>query len=177
MNHEDITKVLKILTAKLQGYKYAIRGTASLILQGIEMNVDDIDIICNEYAALKCNELFKEYTIEQVKYSESSKFKSYFGKFLIENINLEIMGDWQIKKTNGEWSRVYDGEGHTIIEIDNIQIPVTTVQQELGMFAEMGRWTSFHKIKSQAIALNLIEEKPKVTKEIPEIKSNQLELF
>lgn len=177
MNEESLYNTLKIITSSLQGYKYAIRGTASLTLQGLELNVDDIDIICNEYAALKCNELFKKYLIEPVRFSESSKFKSYFGKFLIENIQVEIMGDWQIKKTNGEWSRVYDGEEHIIVKKDGIEIPTTTIAQELGMFVEMGRWTAFHKIKKQAIEKGLIEEKEKTQEKKSDSISNQLKLF
>jgi hypothetical protein len=173
----DIFKAINIITQKLHGYKYAIRGTASLTLQGFELNVDDIDIICNEYAALKCNELFKEYLVEPVKFSESSKFKSYFGKFLINDMQVEIMGDWQIKKANGEWSRAYDGEEHSIVKKEGLQIPTTSISQELGMFAEMGRWTAFHKIKKQALEKGLLEEKQKPQENKPEQTSNQLGLF
>lgn len=168
----ELAHVLKIIVSKLDGHNYAIRGTASLILQGLDMKAIDVDIVCDEVAALKCNDLFKEYIITPVSFSESSKFKSYFGKFSINDIEIEIMGNWQIKKSNGEWSKIYDGSGSLLITYADIDIPVTTVAQELAMFADMGRWNAFHKIKRQAKEMSLIEDKKKQEKD-----TNQLTLF
>lgn len=128
---------------KLANYNYAIRGTSSLVLQKIDMNVDDIDVVGDRLMAEACNEIFKENLIKPVVYSESPKYKSYFGQFKINGILVEVYGDWEIKTPKGEWKK---------IEIDRVLVDnvyVTTIQTELAMFAAMGRWSAYWKLKKQ----------------------------
>lgn len=144
-------ETVKIIAKKLSSRQYAVRGTSSLVLQDIDMNVDDIDIVCDKDTALMANKIFSESVKNKVVYSETDRFRSYFGSFLINGVDVEIYGDWQIKKKNGEWSKVYnasDGQRITV-EIDGTEVCVTSVDTELEMFADMGRWNAFHKIKRE----------------------------
>jgi hypothetical protein len=138
---EHFEETVKFVADQLKDTNYAIRGTASLVLQKIDMNVDDIDVVGDSKMALACNEIFKEYLIKPVAYSESPKFKSYFGQFEINGIKIEIMGDWQIKNPKGEWVSV------PVQKIQVGDIWLTTIDTELTMFAAMGRWTALQKIK------------------------------
>lgn len=72
------------------------------------MNVDDIDILCNEKTARGCNDLFQDFVLEKVSFKESSKFKSHFGRFKINDILVEVMGEWQIKDAKGNWSEPFN---------------------------------------------------------------------
>jgi len=139
------------LAKKLNSYQYAIRGTASLVLQGYDMGVDDIDIVCDEKTALKINDVFKKDLIEEIKYSESDKFKSFFGKLVIDSVLVEIMGEWQIKNKNGEWGMKYAGKDEevNIIKIKDTAVKVTKPEIELKVSTEMGRWNEYHKIRKQ----------------------------
>jgi DNA ligase (NAD+) len=127
----------RLVADQLKDTNYAIRGTASLVLQKIDMNVDDIDVVGDSKMALACNEIFKEYLIKPVAYSESPKFKSYFGQFEINGIKIEIMGDWQIKNPKGEWLSVPVQR----TQVDGIWL--TTIDTEIAMFTAMGRWTVY----------------------------------
>lgn len=131
------TEIAKLLS----GHQYAIRGTASLVLQGLDFNVVDIDILCDKTTA----EFFK------LPYSESKQFKSYFGQKIINGVQVEFMGNWQIKNPKGEWSEVFDAsdEEANVIHIDNQPIRVTKVETELKMYALMNRWSVYHKLKKQ----------------------------
>ena len=154
---EEVKRIVIKLSEKLSGSTYAIRGTTSLVLQGIDMKVDDIDIICDSQTALRFNELFKEEITDTIKYSESDKYKSYFGKMILDGILVEIMGELQIntsKNVEGKsksWSNVYDGSDDevNIISIDGVNIRVTRLEVELAMFSQMGRWNAYQKIKRQ----------------------------
>ncbi|KKS33198.1 MAG: hypothetical protein UU93_C0001G0029 [Candidatus Amesbacteria bacterium GW2011_GWA2_42_12] len=123
----------------LSGHQYAIRGTASLVLQGYDMGVDDIDVLCDKATA----EFLK------LSYSESKQFKSYFGQKIVSGIQVEFMGDWQIKNSQREWSEVLvpTSINTKFININDINIPVTTFDFELHCYALMGRWSVFYKIK------------------------------
>ncbi len=144
---EKFEETLKLVAYKLKGLQYAIRGTTSLVLQNIDMNVDDIDIVGDSTMALVCNELFKEYVISPVIYSESVKYKSYFGKFKINNILVEVYGDWQIKNKNGEWSEIFDARSDQTTNVNGVNM--TTIPTEIKMFTLMGRWFALNKIKKQ----------------------------
>lgn len=129
-------ETIKQIAQKLAGYNYAIRGTASLVLQGLDFKVADIDVLCDEETAKYLN----------LKYSETSQFKSYYGK-LAEDV--EIYGCWQIKNSKGQWSEILvpTSMNHELLTINDLKIPVTTIDFELHCYALIGRWTVFHKIK------------------------------
>lgn len=130
------SKKIKDIATQLAGHNYAIRGTTSLILQGLDFKEDDIDILCDEETALFLN----------LPYSESKQFKSYFGKI---GDNIEAYGNWQIKNPKGEWSEILVPtlQNTKMIQVSEISIPVTTIEFELHCYALMGRWSVFHKIK------------------------------
>ncbi len=154
---DKFEETIALIADKLQNRQYAVRGTASLVLQGLDMNVDDIDILCDKKTALSCNKIFKDYLVEKVSLKESEKHKSYFGKFKINSIDVEVMGNWQIKNQKGElalpkrregrWSEIFDASEKKEIILDGKKICVTTIDSELKMFALMGRWNAFWKIK------------------------------
>lgn len=146
---KNFKKVILLLAARLKDFQYAFRGTASLVLQGIQMKVADIDVVGDEEAALACNDLLAEYLVEEVAFKESEKFKSFFGKFEIEGIPVEVMGEWQIKDTKGRWSEPFNASQRKLISFSEREVYVTLIEEELAVFAKMGRWTAYQKIKKQ----------------------------
>ena len=128
-----------------------------MILQGLTMGADDIDIVCDKKTALLFNDLFKKQILDEVKYSQTDKFKSYYGKFAIDKILVEVMGEWQIRKIQNSnvksqnWGDVYDGSDDEVVEIDvdGTKVRATKLDLEMNISAQMGRWSEFHKIKKQ----------------------------
>ena len=146
---DDFIDVIVYLASKLEGKRYAIRGTASLALQGLDFNVQDIDVLTDKKTALFCNKALEKLSEKKVAYSEAEKFKSYFGTFKINEVLIEVYGDWQIKDTKGNWSEPFDASDD---EVDNIEVGkrtvrVTTFKTELMMYMLMGRWSVYHKLR------------------------------
>jgi hypothetical protein len=150
-NSPEFKKTIVFLATKLKGRQYAFRGTASLVLQGIGMKVDDIDVLCDRKTALAVNRLLEKYLKNKVAYKDSDKFKSYFGEFAINGLKVEVMGDWSIKDGKGVWSEPFDASNDEIIEkkVDGEKVKLTRIETELAMYTLMGRWSAFHKIKKQ----------------------------
>jgi len=146
---DKFERVVVRLSELLEETQYAIRGTASLVLQGLQMNVDDIDVLTDKKGALACSKLLKNYLVEKVSYKQSPKYRSYFGVFSIDGVKVEVYGEWQIMKANGEWSSVYNGKDRKQITVGGQTIWVTTIDSELKMFVDMGRWNAYHKIRRQ----------------------------
>ena len=140
-----------VISKKMENLHYAFRGTAGLVLQGLNMNMEDIDIVCGKDTALASNDLLKEYSKKKVEYKESDKYKSYFGEFDINGVKVEIYGDWQILDTKGIWNKPFDGSDRIKVEFKGMRFYVVPVSTELRMFALMGRWTAFHKIKKLSL--------------------------
>lgn len=144
-----LDETITFVASQLKDNQYCLRGTCSLVLQNIDMNVDDIDILCDEKTALLANDLFKEYVIDPISYKESDKFKSYFGKFKINDIDVEFMGDWQIKHKDETWSEVFDGSSFNTVNVNGTIVKVSKIEDELKMFLLMGRFNAYQKIKKQ----------------------------
>ena len=142
-------ETLVLISKLLAGRKFAFRGTTSLILQGIDMVADDIDILCDKGTALASNYLLREYLVEEVSYKKSPKFKSFFGKFKVNETKVEIYGEWQIKDTKGNWSNPFIAINRHNITYKGKEFYVTDIEDELLVYALMGRWNAFHKIKRQ----------------------------
>jgi hypothetical protein len=146
-----LEKTILFLAEVLARRQYALRGTASLVLQGLAMNVVDIDILADKETALACNILLKDFLVTPVKYRASEKFQSSFGQFRINDIPVEVMGAWRIKSPKGEWSAPFTAAADECREVAVAGQPVrvTKIETELKMFALMGRWTAYQKIKRQ----------------------------
>jgi len=147
-----LDQVVKKIARKLSSKQYAIRGTASVFLQGFDMGVDDIDVIGNKETVLFCNQAFRNSLIDKVSYKKSEKFKSYFGKFEIGGVPVEVYGDWQIKDAKGKWSEIFDASIDEVntVSVVGLEVKVTKIETELKMFSLMSRWSAYWKLKRQA---------------------------
>jgi hypothetical protein len=140
--HPALVKICKLG----QGAQFAIRGTTSLVLQGYNMGLQDIDILANRGAAEILDRGLSDFCVSPLAYSQTANFKSYFGKYLIDSVPVEIMGEWQIKN-GGAWSEVFDARANQITHINSL--PVTTASTELRCYQLMNRWSTYHKLKKQ----------------------------
>jgi 5'-3' exonuclease len=152
----ELEKVVNKVSKILKGKNFAFRGTVSLVLQGFDMGVDDIDVLTDKKTALNCNELLKEYLYEKVEYKKSDKYKSYFGKFVIDKILVEVYGEWQIKIQNPKvksqkWSKAFIPSDNIVteVEIGGNKVKATKPEHELEIVALEGRWNAYHKLKKQ----------------------------
>jgi len=133
MIRKEIADVLKFITKKFQDYGiyWVIVGSVSLTLQGLDLKPNDIDILTNKKDALKMNKLLEDYVMQPVKWSKNEEFDSYFGKFLINNVKVEIMGDLKIKM-GGEWISLKNRlRSPKFIKIEGISLPVSPIKEQL----------------------------------------------
>lgn len=149
LSNHFLLAIKHIVAAAKQGTsQYAFRGTTSLVLQGLDMGLQDIDILANQETAYSIDRGLAEFVVSPLKYSESAQHKSYFGQYKIGDIPIEIMGDWQIKSA-GDWSELFDARPSQITFINSL--PLTTIATELRCYVFMKRWSVIHKIKRQLV--------------------------
>jgi hypothetical protein len=119
---------------------WVITGSLGMALQGIDLEVHDIDIQTDRHGAFEIESKFPENIIEPVYYSPSERIRSYFGKLEIEGIQVEIMGDIQKRIDEKTWEEPVQVEHYQRwINIDGMQIPVLSLEYEYQAYLKLGR--------------------------------------
>jgi len=140
-----VEKIGKLLERKK--IKWAIVGSTSLALKGIEIGPKDIDILTTKEGVYKISSLLKEYEAKPVKFSESKIFSSHFGRFLIDGIKVEVMGDLKAK-VEGKWVSLTDRlKRLKYVKVGNARIPVPSLEDQLEVYSKLKRRKDLKEVR------------------------------
>jgi hypothetical protein len=134
--------VLEKLLTRLNSEEiiWALTGSASFVLRGIDFVVNDIDLQIDKLGAYQIEQCFCNHVIEPVIFSSGDKIRSYFGALMIHGVRVEIMGDLQKRLPNGEWEFPVDVESlREFHEVDNLRVPVLPLEHEYHAYLLLGR--------------------------------------
>lgn len=151
MIRPEIFVALKVVYygLKEKGVNWVLVGSLSLALQGVDIDPSDIDILTDREGAFEFNKLFKEYEVEGVNFGSSEFFESYFGKFNIGGVKIELMGDLK-EKRDGEWFSFCGRlENFKIVEVEGMRLPVSSLGDQLESYSKSER--DKDKIKASKI--------------------------
>ncbi|MFX1486476.1 MAG: nucleotidyltransferase domain-containing protein [Promethearchaeota archaeon] len=141
MVKQEIFEALRTVYRKLKDEKirWVLIGTSSLAFQGVDIEVQDIDILTDRTGALRIGELLKEYEGKPVEFGRSEIFESYFGIFRIGGVDVEIMGDLK-ERIGGRWvSTVQRLESPEIVRIQGVKVAVSSLGEQLRAYEGLGR--------------------------------------
>jgi hypothetical protein len=133
MIEEKYLSTLRKIHARLKDgrAKWVVTGSLGMALQGMDIEVHDIDIQTDRQGAYKIESKFPEYVIAPVHYSESERIRSYFGKLDIVGVKVEIMGDIQKRVNEQTWEEPVKVDHYRHwVEIEGMQIPVLSLEYE-----------------------------------------------
>lgn len=139
---ERFVKVIKMIHGKLTGSDivWALTGSTSFAIQGIDVVPKDIDIQTDKEGAYRIEELFSEYVVERVKFKESELIRSHFGKLVIDGIDVEIMGDIQ-KKVDGNWEPPVNLPQYILfVDFQGLKLPVLSLEYEAEAYRKLQRY-------------------------------------
>lgn len=138
--------------------RWVIVASTSLALQGVDIEPKDIDILTDKEGAFQINILLKEYETKPVSFGRFDPFRSYFGKFEINGIGVEVMGDLETR-INDRWVRISHRLNEPkVIKLGDFNIPVSCLQEHLEAYVTIGREND--KIKIEKIRETLREDEP-----------------
>jgi len=127
---------------------WAVTGSLGMALQGMEIEVHDIDIQTDKLGAYKIERRFSEFVVEPVHFSASERIRSHFGALEMDGVRIEIMGDIQKLLHNQEWEHPVKVEQHQCwAGVEGMQIPVLSMQYEYQAYLKMGRTEKAEKLK------------------------------
>jgi hypothetical protein len=103
--------------------------------------------LTDKKGAFLFNELFKDCCIQPVKWSKSDTFSSYFGKFEIRNILVEIMGNLEIEGVNSHKTYSTRLIKPEMISIAHLQIPVSSLESQFESYRNLNREKDTKRIR------------------------------
>lgn len=132
-------KVLRRLAGELErlGIDYKVVGGASIALHGVRQPVKDLDLEMSAEQAYRFGEVYREYAIQPVQWCESADYRSHFGKFEIDGVLVDVMGDLQ--RREGErwqptWTRTLD-----LIDLRGVLVRTSWLEEETLAYIRRGR--------------------------------------
>ncbi|MBA7628548.1 hypothetical protein ES703_36036 [subsurface metagenome] len=148
MISESIIGALRTLSERLknQNVRWVFVGSISLALQGVDVTPGDIDILTDKAGAYKINELLKDCEAKPVKFGRSDMFQSHLGEFCVNDVKVEVMGDYQ-EKIRGKWQD-FDSRltSPVIIHFGEMQLPVSLLRAQLRSYKSSGREQDVAKV-------------------------------
>ena len=138
---DKITQSLASITVELQEISpdFYVIGASAMILSGIEVGeTADIDILTTEMNSCKT---YMEISPET---KEDDLFRSNFARFKLPLMDIEVMGDLQIKK-NDIWQSVCVKEYEEIF-IGNLIIKIPTIEEQKRILSLFGREKDLKRI-------------------------------
>lgn len=119
---------------------WAVTGSMNMAMQGMAVEVHDIDLQTNEAGAYKMQALLQAYVVTPVRYLASERMHSHLGKLVIDGVEVEIIGGLQKLLPDGTWEAPLDVAAHTcLVEIEGMQVPGLTLDYEYQAYVLMGR--------------------------------------
>ena len=138
--HERVLlKICGLLQDSGKEVCWGMTGSTSFAIQGMDVVPHDIDIQTDEPTAYIIGDLLKEYVVQPVSFSGNDIIRSHFGKFLVDGMDVEVMGDIQ-KKADDEWEDIILLNSlldH--VEWHGYQVPVLKLSYEAEAYRKLGR--------------------------------------
>ncbi len=134
--------VLRKLSGQLedQGVVWAVGGSLGLALRGASVDPRDIDIITDRVGAYHIERIFSDAVISPVSLKTSNKIQSHFGALNIDDVKVEIMGDFQIRLEDGTWQPPPDFTRlKQLVLLEGMSIPVLSLIWEYDSYSKLGR--------------------------------------
>ncbi len=119
---------------------WAITGSLGLALQGVPVAVRDIDVLTDETGAYEIERHFAEFVTQKVSLRADEKMRSHFGVLTIDGITVEIIGDVETRRPDGQWAGPRDLTQHTRpIHLGGMLVRVLSLEHEYEAYRRLGR--------------------------------------
>jgi hypothetical protein len=119
---------------------WVVTGSLGMALQGMDVEVHDIDLQTDKDGAYEMERRFSKYVVKPVHYSTSERIRSHLGVLEINGVKVEIMGDIQKRMDSQTWEEPVKVENYRHwVEIDAMQVPVLSLEYEYQAYLKLGR--------------------------------------
>lgn len=134
--------VLGEMASRLAGSSvvWAITGSLGMALQGVDVDVHDIDLQTDQLGAREIERRFAQYVVRPVVFSPSERIRSYLGALRLNDVTVEIIGEMQKRLPSGLWETPVRVQDHLCwVEASGMSLPVMSLEHEYEVYLQMGR--------------------------------------
>ncbi len=131
--------VLRRIARRLDGagVAYKVVGGASLALHSVPVPVRDLDIETDAEGAYRFGALFAPHVVEPVALRESQVYRSHIGRFEIDGLSVEILGDLH-RREGARWVPTA-ATTETTVHLDDVPVRVSWLEEETLAYIRRGR--------------------------------------
>ena len=134
------------------GIRWVVTGSLGLALQGMNIEVHDIDIQTDKIGAYDIEGKLSQYVVKKVEFSSTERIRSHFGELSIDGVKVEIMGDIQKCLPDGTWEDVIDiGSKVNFMNYAGRAIPVLSLEYECEAYEKLGRMERAAQIRKYLV--------------------------
>jgi N-acetyl-D-muramate 6-phosphate phosphatase len=146
---QEIVEVLHILYDRINPTEivWAVTGSLGMHIQGLQLEIHDIDIQTDQTGAYQIESLFSEYVVVKMAFSASKDIRSHFGALRIGGVKVEIMGNIEKCLPDGAWEGMDILEQRKFVTFEEMEIPVLHLEYEYQAYQKLGRLERAQKIK------------------------------
>lgn len=127
---------------------WVISGSLGMVLQGMEMDVHDIDIQTDKQGAFEIEKQLSDYVVVPVQFSPSERICSYLGRLDIDGVKVEIMGDLQKRIGDQTWEVPVRVESYRRwVHSNGMEIPVLSLEYEYQAYLKLGRLEKAERLR------------------------------
>jgi len=120
--------------------EWVVTGSLGMALQGMSIEVHDIDLQTDEIGAYEIERRLAEHIIQPVRYVASERIRSHFGRLEIEGVEVEIMEALQKWVDGKGWEQPVEVTKYRrFVEVDGMSVPVLSLAYEQQAYQKLGR--------------------------------------
>lgn len=144
-------QALILLYTRLKDTKvcWAITGSMGMVIQGMDLEIHDIDLQSDREGTYEIQNLFPEYMTERVELKEGAEIRSYFGRMNVMGVKVELMGDMEHREPGNDWLGKPDLSCHIRrVDFEGMNLPVMDLEHEYIAYQLLGRPEKAAKIRA-----------------------------
>ena len=124
------------------GLRWALTGSAGHRLQGVPVEVHDLDVQTDELGAWAADRILAELAITRLAPRESERMWSLFGVYQLGLTRVEIIGAVKHRRSpDGPWHQALDLASHDVVQVrwEDLNVPVVSLRYEVAAYRLLGR--------------------------------------
>lgn len=134
---------LRVICALLAGVPvWVVTGSTALAAQGVPVEPHDIDLQSDASGAYAIAQALADFMVRPVAFSSTDRIRSHFGVALISGLEVEIMGDVEVRRPDGSWRPPPDISKRAWVLAGGLRLPVLPLEHEYEAYLLLGRTES-----------------------------------
>ncbi|WP_262677724.1 hypothetical protein [Paenibacillus sp. J5C2022] len=95
----DVNRVQRALAAIAEAAgrsKWVVGGSAGLLLRGLPLSPNDVDIYCDDEDVASLHHALREYAVDQPEHSTTAIYRSRLAHYRIDGVFIELVGGFRV---------------------------------------------------------------------------------